>query len=564
MPRRLLRAISAALVALAPPLVPLTHAAACPDWPPARAARELPALAEQIARWDAAYHRDGQSLVDDARYDQARARLEQWSQCFPAAARAPQPLAAAAGPLAHPVAHTGLAKLADQAAMEAWVAGQDDLWVQPKVDGVAVSLVYQDGALVQAISRGDGRHGQDWTASARQIGAIPAQLDSGPGRLLLQGELYWRLAQHVQAEAGGAGARGKVAGLLARQALSRAQGAGIGLFVWDWPDGPEDMAARLAGLRRFGFDSPAYTQPVRHADDIARWREHWYRQPLPFASDGLVIRHGRRPPAARWQAAPPHWAVAWKYPAEQALAEVRAVEFRIGRSGRITPLLHLLPLQLDDRRIARVSAGSLGRWQQLDIRPGDQIALHLAGQSIPRLDGVVWQAAERAALAVPDPARHHPLSCWRASEPDCAGQFHARLVWLGGRQGLALAGIGPGTWRALQDAGRLDGLVDWLDLGEAQLAALPGFGVRRAAQLWRRLQAARQRPFVSWLQALGLPPSGSTRLAQDWATLAARSAADWRGAGASARQTERLRAFFAHPEVAALRLRLQAAGVAGF
>lgn len=564
MPRRLLRALSGAAFVLSLFLhAPASHAA-CPAWPAERAAREVQALAARIADWDAAYHRDGQALVEDALYDQARARLDAWNRCFPATARTPAPLAAAAGTLAHPVPHTGLAKLEDQAALEAWVAGQDDLWVQPKVDGVAVSLVYQDGALAQAISRGDGRHGQDWTASARQIAAIPATLDSGPGRLLLQGELYWRIDGHVQAEAGGAGARGKVAGLLARQSLNRADGERIGLFVWDWPEGPADMPARLAELRRLGFDSPAYTHAVRQADDVARWREHWYRQPLPFASDGIVVRHGARPPAARWQAEPPHWAVAWKYLAAQALAEVRTVEFRIGRSGRITPLLHLEPLQLDGRRIARVSVGSFKRWRQLDVRPGDQIAVRLAGLSIPRLDGVAWQTSERVALNVPDPARHHPLSCWQAREPGCVEQFHARLVWLGGRQGLALAGIGPGTWQTLQEGGLLVGLLDWLALSEAQLAELPGFGARRAAQVWRSLQAARQRPFERWLGALGLPPSGKARLAGDWATLAARAPADWQAAGASHVQAGRLQAFFAHPEVGELRRRLQAAGVAGF
>ena len=565
MPRRLLRALHGAALAL--PLLlhyTVSLADACPDWPPARADRELHTLASRIAHWDSAYHRDGQSLVDDALYDQARARLAQWNQCFPAAARVPDALAAAAGPVAHPLAHTGLAKLDDAAAVEAWIAGQDDLWVQPKVDGVAVSLVYRDGALAQAISRGDGRHGQDWTANARRIAAVPARLASGRGRLVLQGELYWRLDGHVQAEAGGGGARGRVAGLLARQALSAEDGSRIGLFVWDWPQGPADMSERLAGLRRLGFDSPDYTRAVQHADDMAGWREHWYRQPLPFASDGIVIRHGQRPPAERWQAAPPHWAVAWKYPAEQALAEVRAVEFRIGRRGRITPLLHLQPLQLDDRRIARVSAGSLARWRQLDIRPGDQVAVRLAGLSIPRLDGVVWQASERTPLQVPDPARHHPLSCWQARETGCAGQFHARLVWLGGRQGLALDGIGPGTWQTLQDSGQLHGLLDWLTLGEAQLGALPGFGAQRAATVWRSLQTARQRPFARWLRALGLPPSGSTRLAADWQSLATRSEADWLGAGASRRQARQLQAFFAHPEVDALRTRLQSAGVPGF
>lgn len=545
-------------------LLPILAHAECPDWPQSRAAHEVQTLAERIEGWDTAYHRDGQSRIDDALYDQARARLAQWNQCFPEVAREPRALAAAAGPVAHPVAHTGLAKLDDAAAVEAWVAGQDDLWVQPKVDGVAVSLIYEGGRLARAISRGDGKHGQDWTASARRIPAIPAALPGAPARLVLQGELYWRLEGHVQAERGGAGARARVAGLLARAALSEADGRGIGLFVWDWPQGPEAMSERLAGLRQLGFDSPDYTRAVTHADDIARWREHWYRQPLPFASDGIVIRHGRRPPASRWRAEPPHWAVAWKYPAAQALAEVRQVEFRIGRRGRITPLLHLEPLLLEDRRIARVSVGSLGRWRALDIRPGDQVAVRLAGLTIPRLEGVVWQDSERAPLAVPDPARHHPLSCWRASAPGCAGQFHARLLWLGGRQGLALDGVGPASWQSLQEAGLVDGLLDWLTLEPAQLAALPGFGATRAASLWRGLQTARQRPFARWLMALGLPPSGRARLTEDWATLAARTPADWQAAGASLRQATQLQAFFAHPEVGELRRQLQAASVSGF
>lgn len=564
MPRRLTPTLRGAILALLLAGSGGIRAADCPPWPSTRAGHEIATLAERIAAWDTAYHRDGQSPVTDSIYDQARARLADWNRCFPSAAQAPAALSSAAGPLAHPVAHTGLAKLEGRAALEAWIAGQDDLWVQPKVDGVALSLIYENGTLSRAISRGDGRSGQDWTAAARQIAAIPPRLDSGPGRLVLQGELYWRLAGHVQAEAGGAGARARVAGLLARQQLSGAEGEGIGLFVWEWPDGPAGMAERLAGLRRLGFDSPDYTRAVRHPDDIAAWRERWYRQPLPFASDGIVIRHGRRPPPGRWRSEPPHWAVAWKYPPAQALATVRDVEFRIGRSGRITPLLHLDPVRLDSRAISRVSVGSLGRWRELDIRPGDQVAVRLAGHAVPQLDGVAWHGAERRAVQFPDPARHHPLSCWRSSESGCAEQFHARLVWLGGRQGLDLDGIGPGTWQALQDAGLLTGLLDWLTLEEARLAALPGFGARRAGKVWRSLQAARQRPFARWLRGLGMPPAGNARLASDWATLAARSATDWQQAGASAAQTARLAAFFAHPEVVELRGRLQAAGVAGF
>ncbi|EPN26568.1 NAD-dependent DNA ligase LigB, partial [Pseudomonas syringae pv. actinidiae ICMP 19070] len=135
-----------------------------------------------------------------------------------------------------------------------------------------------------------------------------------------------------------------------------------------WPDGPADMAQRLAGLQALGFnDSVAYTHPLENQAQAADWREHWYRNPLPFATDGVIMRQGQRPPAQRWQASAPYWIAAWKHPYAQALAEVRKVHFNIGRSGKITPVLELTPVRLDDRTVSRISAGSLPRWEKLDI-----------------------------------------------------------------------------------------------------------------------------------------------------------------------------------------------------
>ncbi|MFC0669759.1 NAD-dependent DNA ligase LigB [Azotobacter chroococcum] len=557
MPRRIALSVVClfALPALAGP---------CPDWPDSRAGTELAALTERLRQWDDAYHRDGRSPVADELYDQARARLALWRQCFPAQAGAsPEPLAGSAGPLPHPLPHTGLAKL-DEAAVRDWMASREDLWIQPKVDGVAVSLEYRDGRLQRAISRGDGRHGQDWTAHAKRLPAVPQDI-AERRRLILQGELYWRQTGHVQAAAGGRGARSRVAGLLARQTLDDTEAAGIGLFVWDWPNGPAEMTERLEKLERLGFaDARRYSQPVTDFAAARQWRERWYRAPLPFASDGVVLRQGRRPPGERWQAEPPHWAVAWKYPFAQALAEVRAVRFRIGRSGRITPVVELQPVRLDDRQIRRVALGSLRRWQELDIRPGDQLAIRLAGLSIPQVDSVVWRAAERPALAAPDPAAHHALSCWRPTA-GCEEQFLARLDWLGGRHGLALGGIGRGTWEALLENRQLDDLLGWLELDEARLADLPGFGERSAGLLAERFRTARQRPFPVWLKALGLPPAGGATLPSAWDALAGRSLEQWqREPGVGPGRARRLQAFFGHPEVQALRQRLQAAGVEGF
>jgi DNA ligase (NAD+) len=350
---------------------------------------------------------------------------------------------------------------------------------------------------------------------------------------------------------------------MARDALDAATAAHIGLFVWDWPTGPADMPSRLAGMRAMGLgDSVTYVHAVHSIDEVQRWREPWYRQAMPFAVDGTVVRQGHRPAASTWQATPPAWAVAWKYPAAQALAEVRAVSFTVGRSGRLTPVLELQPVQLDDHRVQRVSLGSVARWKALDIRPGDQVEISLAGLTIPRLQSVVWRTKVRAPVTVPDPGAHDPLSCWQAS-PDCNEQFRARLVWLGGKQGLHMDGIGADTWQALIDAGLIHELLDWLSVSEAQLLHVPGLGQVRAAALAQTFARARQRPFAHWLRALGMPPAQNLDL-PDWPALRARSVEDWQAAGAGPAKSTHLAAFFAHPEVRTHAARLHAIGVAGF
>jgi len=545
--------------------VAAAHAAECPAWNAAQARQELVALHDRLDSWNHAYRVAGQSPVDDAVYDQALQRFEHWRACFPGQAPAvPAHLADAGGAVATPVAQTGLAKLPDAAAVGAWMASRGtDLWVQPKADGVAVTLLYVDGELRQAVSRGDGLHGTDWTGRARRIAAIPRHLPHAPARVVLQGELYWRLDHHVQSRDGGAGARAAVAGALARDTLDAATAARIGLFVWDWPSGPADMSARLAGLRAMGLaDSADYTRPVTTLAEVTHWRQQWYRHAMPFAADGTVLRQGHRPEAARWRAQPPDWAVAWKYPARQALAEVRQVSFTVGRSGRITPVLELAPVQLDDHRVQRVSVGSLRRWRQLDIRPGDQVEVALAGLTIPRLQAVAWRTHERRPVTPPDPRTHGPLTCWQAA-PGCVEQFRARLAWLAERDNLELAGLGEDTWQTLIDAGLVHQLLDWMDLGAAQLATVPGLGERRAAALAQGFAAARERPFTRWLRALGAPALPVSALA-DWAELGRRDEAQWQAAGVGKGRARQLVAFFRCAQVQALAARLRRAGVRGF
>ncbi|WP_122672842.1 NAD-dependent DNA ligase LigB [Pseudomonas viridiflava] len=545
-------------------LSPFTTASQCPNWTATQAQTEILSLQQKIAEWDDSYHRLGISRIPDELYDQSRQKLNTWRACFAVPASDDNPLKTAGGSVVHPIAHTGVNKLADDKAVKAWLKGRTGLWIQPKVDGVAVTLVYSRGRLAKAISRGDGVNGQDWTAQAQLIKAIPQQLP-WPDDVVLQGELYERLSEHLQASAGSVNARSKVAGLLARKTLSLAQAESIGLFVWDWPDGPATMSERLAGLNAMGFaDSTRYTLALESYAQAAQWREHWYRTPMPFATDGVIMRQGERPSSERWQAKAPYWIAAWKHPYAQALAEVRKVSFTIGRSGRITPILELTPIRLDDRTVSRISTGSLQRWQTLDIRPGDQVAISLAGLTIPRLDGVITRSVERAEVNVPQASDFHELSCWQPT-PGCESQFRARLTWLSGKKGLALSGVGPGTWERLIESGKINGLVDWMTLDQAELVNIPGLAERSSAKLFASLQTARQKPFETWLKAIGLPPAGSARLYADWDQLASRSIEQWQAEpGVGPGRAAKLVAFFNDPQVQALSQQLRVSGISGF
>ncbi|WP_446737422.1 NAD-dependent DNA ligase LigB [Pseudomonas sp. TTU2014-080ASC] len=544
-------------------LIPGTVWAACPSWSAKHAAAELTTMTRQLEEWDVHYHKHGYSPIPDELYDQASHNLQRLRECFANDAPAERsPLSSSTGKTAHPVPHTGLRKLPGAEAVQNWIQGREALWVQPKVDGIAVTLVYREGQLQQMISRGNGLRGQNWTTHARLIPAIPKQLPESAD-LILQGELYWRQPGHVQQVQGSQGLRSKIAGLLNRKQLDQQDAEQIGLFVWEWPNGPASLADRSAQLTKLGFtDTEQMSVRVNGLHDIRRWRRHWYKTPLPFASDGIVIRQDQRPEPSRWRAEPASWAAAWKYPAKQTLGVVQAIEFRIGRSGRITPIIRVEPVRLDDRRVEYVSLGSLKRWEKHDVRPGDQVVIRLSGMTIPTFDSVLWRTQQRSRLEVPNAKDFHPLSCWHPTLT-CSSQFSARLNWLSSKHGLALPGVGPGSWDKLQNSGKLQGLLDWLQWTEEELSTIPGISANNAQHLYNSFQLAKQRPFKKWLKALGAPAGQID--GDNWQTLTERTVTDWqRIPGISPNRARQLQAFFTHPETNNLRQQLRAAQVAGF
>lgn len=476
--------------------------AVCPAWSPARAQEEISRLQQQIKQWDDDYWKEGKSEVEDGIYDQLSARLTQWQRCFGNETRDVM-MPPLNGAVIHPVAHTGVRKMADKIALSLWMRERSDLWVQPKVDGVAVTLVYRDGKLNKAISRGNGLKGEDWTQKVRLISAVP-QTVSGPlANSTLQGEIFLKREGHIQQQMGGINARAKVAGLMMRQDDSDTLNS-LGVFVWAWPDGPQLMTDRLKELATAGFTlTQTYTRAVKNADEVARVRNAWWKAKLPFVTDGVVVRAAKEPESRYWLPGQAEWLVAWKYQPVAQVAEVKTIQFAVGKSGKISVVASLAPVMLDDKKVQRVNIGSVRRWQEWDIAPGDQILVSLAGQGIPRIDDVVWRGAERTKPTPPE-NRFNSLTCYFASDV-CQEQFISRLVWLGSKQVLGLDGIGEAGWRALHQTHRFEHIFSWLLLTPEQLQNTPGIAKSKSAQLWHQFNLARKQPFTRWVMAMGIP-----------------------------------------------------------
>ena len=486
--------------------------AVCPAWSPARAQEEISRLQQQIKQWDDDYWKEGKSEVEDGVYDQLSARLTQWQRCFGSEPRDVM-MPPLNGAVMHPVAHTGVRKMVDKNALSLWMRERSDLWVQPKVDGVAVTLVYRDGKLNKAISRGNGLKGEDWTQKVSLISAVP-QTVSGPlANSTLQGEIFLQREGHIQQQMGGINARAKVAGLMMRQDDSDTLNS-LGVFVWAWPDGPQLMSDRLKELATAGFTlTQTYTRAVKNADEVARVRNEWWKAELPFVTDGVVVRAAKEPESRHWLPGQAEWLVAWKYQPVAQVAEVKAIQFAVGKSGKISVVASLAPVMLDDKKVQRVNIGSVRRWQEWDIAPGDQILVSLAGQGIPRIDDVVWRGAERTKPTPPE-NRFNSLTCYFASDV-CQEQFISRLVWLGAKQVLGLDGIGEAGWRALHQTHRFEHIFSWLLLTPEQLQNTPGIAKSKSAQLWHKFNLARKQPFTRWVMAMGIPLTRAALNASD-------------------------------------------------
>ncbi|WP_445495911.1 NAD-dependent DNA ligase LigB [Photorhabdus sp. SF281] len=535
----------------------------CPAWSQDKLQRETKSLMQQMARWDQLYRQKGISEIDDEVYDQLMAELIHWQLCLKQAPHSDFPVAVITdNKLVHPVAHTGLSKLKDEREINRWLYGRLPVWLQPKIDGVAVTLVYQNGKLVSLISRGNGSAGVNWTAKSQHIPDIPQNIENSPSDMVLQGELFLHKEAHRQQLSGSDGARSRVAGLMMRKEhvpeLKQ-----VGVFIWSWPDGPAEMEDKLRKLADMGFPlALRYSHEIERPEQVQKLRMHYFEQPMPFATDGIVLKQGIEPKGNQWRSGSNSWAVAWKHPLRHQVTLVRDVSFTIGRTGKISVVLGLDKVKLDDRQVSRVNIGSVRRWQQLDVLPGDRVTLTLAGHGIPKLDQVVWRSKERQDIQPPDKQRYHALSCLTLTV-GCEQQFNARLKWLG--ENLHMTGVSSGSWTILTEQKLVTDLTGWLTLSVQQIAALPGIGDKRAQAIYSQFSKAKNQPFSYWMKGIGVPYMA--KLSDDvdhWQQLEQKLAGAQLKQQLTAGQLKKLSDFINDAQIKMIADKLSVAGITGF
>ena len=406
--------------------------------------------------------------------------------------------------------------------------------VEPKVDGVAVSLTFEQGKFVRAVTRGNGARGDDVTANVSLIREIPRTLKGAPDLLEVRGEIYMELAEfqrlNAEREAAGeplyANPRNLAAGTV--KLLDGEEARRRRLSIVCYGLGACEPASSFASLKQFKTKLKDWGFPIRDDLDVqqgvdAAWKAiqqlDVLRRDLPFPTDGAVVKVNRLEDQRRAGTTSkfPHWAVAFKFPPDQAETILRKISMQVGRTGAITPVAELDPVLLAGSTVARATLHNAAEIARKDIREGDTVRIQKAGEIIPQVLGVVL--AKRPADAQPfdfearlkelglDATRDGEEAAYKLRAPSRDMKIR-RLVHFASKQCLDIDGLGDAVAEQLVDLALVDAPVDALAVTPAQWRMLEGFKDKSVDNMMAGLEQAKQRELWRAIHALGIPNVG--------------------------------------------------------
>ncbi len=407
---------------------------------------------------------------------------------------------------------------------------------EPKIDGLAVTLTYEDGVLVRGATRGDGRVGEDVTQNLRTIGSVPLRIERAPELIEVRGEVYLPIAafkalNERRAEAGEptfANPRNSAAGSI-RQ-LDPALAAERPLSSWCYGIGAVrglDLATHMdevEWLRDRGFKVNPDTARHQGVEGVVE-RCHWWeerRDTLDYEIDGVVVKVDER---ALWRelgvvGREPRWAIAWKFAPTTATTTMKRVVWNVGRTGHLVPFAMLEPVHVGGVTVTTATLHNEEDLARKDVREGDEVVVMRAGDVIPQVVSPKLPRKNKGARK-PKPPKRCPACDTETVKPEgavfticpnrrgCPGQSFQHVRHFVSKGAMDIDGFGEKQASRFLEEGLIEDVADIYDLTEEQLTGLERFGEVSARNLVAAIDASRRQPFKRVLYALGLPGVGS-------------------------------------------------------
>ena len=523
-------------------------------------------LREQIEEHNRRYYDEATPTISDAEYDALFRELRELEAAHPDLVTPDSPTQRVGGKatagfqqVRHAVPMLSLDNLFAKDGFEAlrkWIASVEKLapgekldWhVEPKIDGVAVSLLYEDGVFKRGATRGDGETGDDITDNLKTLRSVPLRLHGkgAPEILEVRGEVYLPVAgfQRIREEMIAAGeepfanARNTAAGTLKQldPALVAKRPLEIVLYGLGEisTDPPPTQAALLEWMKSLGLRTPKFSRICHTAEEVMAAIDELdsIRDGFGYETDGAVIKLNSFALRERvgYHSRAPKWAKAWKYVAEQAETRLNGITVQVGRTGVLTPVAELAPVFLRGSTIARATLHNEDEIKRKDIRIGDTVVIEKAGEVIPAVVRVVMEKRpphtpvfhflEHIGGHCPacgSPVKRDPnFAVWVCENVNCPAQLTRRLEYFAKRGALDIDGLGGIVADKLVERGWVRDPLDLFDLETEKLAALNlgtddeprVFGEKNATKVTAAIERAKTLPLARWLHALAIPEVG--------------------------------------------------------
>ncbi len=404
-----------------------------------------------------------------------------------------------------------------------------------KMDGVALSLLYQGGVLVQASTRGDGVTGDDITDNARTIRTIPLRLRHGLSDVEVRGEVYlptaeFRRMNEARIEAGEkafANPRNAAAGtlkLMDPKEVARRPLAFVAYWLDDRHNDGGTQWHALELLQNLGFVVSEHRRLCRSFSEVLLFCEEWEekRDALPYEIDGVVVKVNRLDFQEQlgYTSKSPRFMIAYKFRARKAETTLLEIGLQVGRTGAVTPVAILEPVLVGGITISRATLHNADEIRRKDIRPGDTVIVERGGDVIPKVSGVVLE--KRPPTSVPF---EFPTACpvcgailfrgaedaiTRCENAACPAQVRGRILHFASRPAMDIEGLGPAVVDQLVNTGLIHNAADLYELEAERIATLERMGEKSATNLVAAIQASKSRPFPAFVYALGIRNVGET------------------------------------------------------